>query len=159
MDDPHPSSLLTIYPPSGPVAITHGHSADRLAIRRLVDAAALSLADTCIPQQLAAGNVLVARAHPSTEATAVGTVVLSPPARTPDDIPQASGRHIVAIAVRRRRRGRGIGRALIEAAGQQHGLLTARFRRAVRSFWDAIGFQIVPIESDRFWGSRQFAST
>lgn len=64
------------------------------------------------------------------------------------------GREIDAIAVRRRRRGQGIGTRLVErAAAAAAGDLRAEFHRRVRPFYDSLGFAIEPTdEPDRFRG-------
>lgn len=64
------------------------------------------------------------------------------------------GREIDAIAVRRRRRGQGIGTRLVEhAAAATAGDLRAEFHRRVRPFYDSLGFAIEPTdEPDRFRG-------
>lgn len=65
------------------------------------------------------------------------------------------GREITAIAVRRRRRGQGIGTALVEAAAERHDELVAEFDERVARFWRSLGFDIEPIpSSDRFRGRR-----
>ena len=64
------------------------------------------------------------------------------------------GREIEAIAVRRRRRGQGIGTRLVErTAAATDGTLHAEFHRRVRPFYDSLGFAIEPTdEPDRFRG-------
>jgi ribosomal protein S18 acetylase RimI-like enzyme len=53
------------------------------------------------------------------------------------------------IAVHRSRRGRGIGRALVDAADERsEGALVARFREQVRPFYESLGFETVE------WGER-----
>lgn len=77
----------------------------------------------------------------------------------PDDEPPPSGiptdaTHVVAVAVRRRRRGEGIGRALVGAAARRVDALTAAFDPDVRPFYDALGFEVVGDgdEGTRLWG-------
>lgn len=49
---------------------------------------------------------------------------------------------ILAVAVRRRHRRRGIGRTLVEAAAERWGPLTARFDADLRSFYRSLDFQM-----------------
>ena len=66
------------------------------------------------------------------------------------------GSKIDAVAVRRRRRGQGIGTALVEAASDRRGRVTAAFDADVRPFYEALGFAIQPLsESDRYRGVRE----
>jgi len=108
---------------------------DRLAVRRLLDAAVLAVDD--VDERLAAGDVLVAEA----DGRAVGTIVLVPRE-------DAEGARVEAIAVRRRRRGRGVGTALIERARENYGRVTAEFDADVRPFYDSLGFAIEPTGAD-----------
>ena len=64
------------------------------------------------------------------------------------------GGHISAIAVRRERQDRGIGRQLVEAARTRSARLTAEFDADVRAFYESLGFEIHPIEGepDRYRG-------
>jgi len=65
------------------------------------------------------------------------------------------GDHIDAVAVRRRRRGQGIGTALVEAAGERRGRLTAEFDADLRPFYEALGFRVEATdETGRLWGER-----
>jgi GNAT superfamily N-acetyltransferase len=61
------------------------------------------------------------------------------------------GDYIEAIAVRRRRRGQGIGTALIETATQPS--LTAEFDHGVKPFYEHLGFRIESTESGRYRGT------
>lgn len=77
------------------------------------------------------------------DATVLGAVVL---------VPAADGESVAeidAIAVRRRRRGQGIGRALVAAAAaDRYDRLLAEFDASVRPFYESLGFEIAPIDSD-----------
>ena len=154
---------------SDQVSIRRGDPTDRLAVVRLFDAAVLDTDFDRLSQQLTTTDGLVLIA--TREETPVGAIALdaSPTSeeervdidtmRVDDDITQADGDtdpvRITAIAVRRRRRDRGIGRALIEAAADRVAPrpLTARFDEEVRPFYDACGFEIDP-RNDRYWGIR-----
>jgi len=62
--------------------------------------------------------------------------------------------HIEGVAVRRERRGHGIGSALVEAAVRdEDGTVTADFRAGVRGFWKDLRFDVEQ-EGGRFWGIR-----
>ncbi|MES3518287.1 MAG: GNAT family N-acetyltransferase [Natronomonas sp.] len=52
------------------------------------------------------------------------------------------GSEIAAVAVCRGRRGEGIGSALVAAAATRRQPLVAEFRRSVRPFYEALGFEI-----------------
>jgi GNAT superfamily N-acetyltransferase len=111
---------------------------DRLAVRRVLDGALLAVDD--VPARIEAGDVLVA----VEDDRVIGACVLVAPADAgPDWVGQiGADAHVEAIAVRRRRRGAGIGRALIESASDR-GRLSAAFEPDVRSFYDDLGFEIL----------------
>ncbi len=125
---------------------------DTLEVRRILDAALLEPGD--VEGRIAAGHVLVAgdrrggtgsddgSGDDDTNERILGTAVLEP-------IESGSGAHVGAIGVRRRHRGRGIGRALIERALEREGRLTARFDDGVRPFYERLGFSIEPIDEQR----------
>jgi GNAT superfamily N-acetyltransferase len=54
------------------------------------------------------------------------------------------GEEVTAVAVRQRRRGQGVGTALVEAAASQRDRLVAEFDPRVRPFWEDLGFVIRP---------------
>lgn len=111
---------------------------DLLDVRRLLDVALLEVDG--LERRLAADDVLVA----VDDGTVVGAAVLAP---------SAAGAHVEAIAVRRRRRDRGVGTALIEAARERYGPLTAAFDADVRPFYEKLGFAVKPDEEEgRFRG-------
>jgi len=120
--------------------------ADRLPAARVLDAA--GLAHGPLPPRIRRGELLVAVADAGPSPTGgprdgdrgrvVGCLLLDP---APDAL------RITAVAVRRRRRGTGIGTALAERAADRaraggHDRLTAAFDPNVRPFYAALGFRI-----------------
>lgn len=120
--------------------VRRARSDEALAVRRLLDAAVLEPGD--VERHVEAGNALVAVEN-GDDPTIHGAVVLEPRER---------GAHVAAIAVRKRRRDRGIGRALIEAALEREGRLTARFDDRVRPFYESLEFSIESIDGERHEG-------
>jgi len=110
---------------------------DLPAVLNVLDSAVLQVGIEDLKRAIDTEGVLVAI---SEEGTVLGALVLD-------------GAEITAIAVRRRRRGQGIGTALVEAAARQRDELVAEFDRRVAEFWRSVGFDIEPLtESDRFRG-------
>ena len=147
---------------SDQVSIRRGDPTDRLAVVRLFDAAMLDTAADRLSRQLSATDGLVLIA--TREETPVGAIALDASPASEEKRVTVDGTRvdsdtdpvrITAIAVRRRRRDRGIGRALIEAAAERVAPrpLTAGFDEGVRPFYDACGFEIGP-HNDRYWGVR-----
>lgn len=64
----------------------------------------------------------------------------------------AEGAHVSAIGVRRRHRGREIGRALIECALERERRLIAHFDAGVRPFYESLEFSIESIDDERYRG-------
>jgi GNAT superfamily N-acetyltransferase len=63
------------------------------------------------------------------------------------------GEEIAAVAVRRSRRGQGIGTALVGAAAERRERIVAEFRERERPFYESLGFEVEPAEEDgRFRG-------
>ncbi|MDT3433878.1 GNAT family N-acetyltransferase [Haloarcula sp. 1CSR25-25] len=114
------------------------------AVMNVLDGAVLSIAVETVRAGVEDGDTLVAVSGDDPAAERVlGALVLD-------------GTHIEAIAVRRRRRGQGIGTALVEAASDRRGRVTAAFDADVRPFYEALGFAIEPLsESDRYRGVRE----
>lgn len=94
-----------------------------LGVRRVLNAGALA-----VPTGLPEATTIVALADAS---PVLGALVLS-------------GATITAIAVRPRRRGQGIGTALVEAAAERRARLVVQFDPSVRPFWAGLGFTIEP---------------
>ncbi|ELY65536.1 GNAT family N-acetyltransferase [Natrinema versiforme] len=127
---------------------------DALEVRRILDAAMLEPGD--VEARIAAGNVFVAGDDRggTTDASrerVLGTAVL--------ESREGPGAHVSAIGVRRRHRGRGIGRALIDRALEREGRLTARFDDGVRPFYERVGFSIEPIDEQRHRGVKRSLET
>lgn len=154
-------------PPEG-ISIRTATDAALLDVVRVLDAAMLETDAETLRNRIAAGNVLVgvAGAKPDvdgdeepdspteSDGTVVGVAVLEP----------RDGRiHLAAIAVRRERRGQGIGSALVEAAanrGRASGSarLTAAFDETLREFYEPLGFERRPDElEDRVFGVRRLS--
>lgn len=112
--------------------------ADAVAVRRVLDAAVLAYED--LDERLARGDVLVA----APDDRVVGVCVL-------DTIREGPGAHVDAVAVARSRRGSGLGTALVEAALDREGRLTAAFDPDVRPFYASLGFAIEERDG-RLWG-------
>ena len=58
------------------------------------------------------------------------------------------GGRVTAVAVRRSRRDRGAGTALVEAAVARRGRVVAAFDARVRPFYESLGFEIRPAGDD-----------
>lgn len=59
------------------------------------------------------------------------------------------GDEIRAVAVRRRRRGQGVGTALVAAAAARRDRLVAEFDPRVRGFYEALGFDVEPVDGEQ----------
>ncbi|MFB6184552.1 MAG: GNAT family N-acetyltransferase [Haloarculaceae archaeon] len=110
---------------------------DADAVRGVLDAA--MLATDGLSRRIADGDALVAVA----EGRVLGALVLD-------------GVAVVAVAVRPKRRGQGIGTALVERALARRGRLVAAFDAAVRPFYETCGFDVEPVdEPGRYRGVRE----
>ena len=128
---------------------------DRLAIVRLFDAGLLETDADRLRRQLdaTAGFVLLG----TIEERPVGAIAVDlASGDNSEEVDTAEPARITAIAVRRRRRDRGIGRQLVDAAAEQVAPrpLAATFDERVRPFYRACGFEIEPHEG-RLRGCRQ----
>ncbi|WP_290810816.1 GNAT family N-acetyltransferase [Halovivax sp.] len=148
---------------SASVRVRAAESGEALDVRRILDAAMLEPGD--VESRIADGDVLVAVAdRPEAGDRVLGALVLAaePPETSVGihEVAVSSDRrsaasHVAAIAVRRRRRDRGIGTALIEAALDREGRLTAHFDADLRPFYEALGFDVCEIGDGRFAGRRE----
>lgn len=117
---------------------------DRLDILRVLDAAMLETDADTVDDRIAAGDALVARSERT------GGVVGALVATRPDP-----GRiQVDAVAVRRARRDRGIGSALVAAAVRQAesdaeiDRVTATFDAELTAFYESLGFAIDVDDAD-----------
>ena len=111
---------------------------DRLDVLRILDAAMLETDADAVDDRIAAGDALVARS--TRTGGVVGALVATRP--EPDRL------HVDALAVRRARRGRGIGSALVAAAVDRGvsdpavEVVTAAFDADLTAFYEAAGFAV-----------------
>ena len=130
-----------------PVSIRRGTPDDRLAVVRLFDAGLLETDPDRLRRQLdaTAGFVLLG----TIDERPVGAIAVDlAPADNSEGGDNPEPALITAIAVRRRRRDRGIGQRLVDAAADRVAPrpLTAVFDERVRPFYRACGFEVEPHE-------------
>ena len=119
------------------VALRRGSNDDVVAAMRVLQGALLDIDGSTVRDAAPDGELLLAEAGD----WIVGALVVR-------------DGHIEGVAVRRKRRGEGIGSALVEAAvADEDGTVTADFRAGVRGFWKDLGFEVEQ-EGSRFWGVR-----
>lgn len=113
------------------------------AIMTVLDAGLLETAVADVRSAIEAGDVFVA----AEEGRVLGALVVDPDGAT-------LGARIEAIAVRRGRRGQGIGRSLVRAVAGRHRRLVAEFDGRVRPFWTSLDFVVEPATgADRYIGT------
>jgi len=128
-------------------AIAREATAGELAsVLGILDGAALETGTDRVRAGIERGDVLVAvpddrAGSGGADATPVGALVLD-------------GDEIASIAVRRRRRGQGIGTALVEAAADRREALVAECDADVRPFYESLGFETEPVGDGRYRGRR-----
>lgn len=149
---PAPVSGVDTDPPED-VSVRVAAPADRIGVRRVLDAAALAVEE--LPERLSAGTVLVA----TVDGRVVGSIVLAPAGPERGGLPGEleSAVHVRSIAVAKRRRDRGIGTALVRAATERFGSLVADFDAGLRPFYRALGAEVRSVGAadargdDRYW--------
>ncbi len=109
---------------------------DTVGVRSVLDGANLAVSDGAVAKAIRHESIFVA----ATPSAIIGAIVLD-------------GSTIEALAVRRKRRGRGIGSALVWAAAARQSTLHATFRRGLRPFYESVGFKVTEsLLSDRLRG-------
>ena len=128
--------------PPADVRVEPATADDRLDVLRVLDAAMLATDAATVDDRIAAGDALVARS--ARTGGVVGALVATRP--------EADRLHVDAVAVRRSRRGRGIGSALVAAAVRRGEsdpateAVTAAFDAELRAFYAALGFAVRPAD-------------
>lgn len=150
-----------------PISVRPATTDDELAVRRILDGAMLEFAD--LVPRIDADDVIVASdvtdlasdgesIHGAIVLESESTATVAAGIASIDEgriQPAAeTGAHVDAVAVRKRRRGRGIGTTLVERALSREGRLTAHFDQRVRPFYEALSFEIVSLGDGRFAGVR-----
>lgn len=111
------------------VAVSRADPADLVALMRVLDGALVDVDAETVEGRAAAGEVLRA----DDDGLTVGVLV-------------RDGTLVRALAVRRARRGRGVGRVLVERAARETERLVADCRPEVAGFYEACGFRVVERE-------------
>lgn len=106
---------------------------DLPSVMNVLDGGLLAVAAPDIKGAVDDGDVLVCVTRDGGDGPVLGVLVLD-------------GREISSVAVRRRRRGQGIGSRLVAAAAARRDCLVATFDERVEPFWESLGFDIEEIE-------------
>ncbi|WP_132058144.1 GNAT family N-acetyltransferase [Halorussus amylolyticus] len=122
------------------VGIREATPDDSLGVRRVLDAAMLDVRDD-LETRIETGDVLVA----AEGGPILGALVL---------VPRTDGARVDAVAVRRARRGRGLGTRLVQAAAERVARrpLVAEFDPSVRPFYESLGFEVSSVGEGRLRG-------
>ncbi|QLH84865.1 GNAT family N-acetyltransferase [Halosimplex pelagicum] len=119
---------------------------DVTGILGVLDAAALETDADRVRARVECGDAFVAVRDEtgvgSDGGTVLGALVLV-------DREDPGSAEIDAVAVRRRRRGQGIGRGLVAAAADRYDRVVAEFDPKVRPFYESLAFEIEPIDGER----------
>lgn len=142
-------------------AATGGDADD---VERLLDAAMLEFDRAEVGARIDAGNAFVAVVEDESGGERVVGACVFDDSDDDGDVdaggepdPDTPATEIEHVAVHRSRRGRGIGRDLVDAVDERtDGTLIARFHESVRPFYESLGFEIRPhTKSDaRLLGTR-----
>lgn len=106
---------------------------DELDVRRVLDAAILDFSYEGADVRLVAES----------EGTVLGALLASEHER-------GGGAHVEAVAVRRARRGNGVGSELVQSLTEAYAPVTADCRPGIKDFYEALGFRTVESEGRVF---------
>ncbi|WP_321169159.1 GNAT family N-acetyltransferase [Halorubrum sp. Eb13] len=127
----------------GGFAVESADPDDRLDVLRVLDAAMLETDPEVVDAAIDAGDALVARFERT--GAVVGALVATRP--EPERL------RVDAVAVRRARRGRGVGSALVAAAVRRAerdagvSVVSAAFDPGLRGFYEGLGFAVRPVDA------------
>ena len=140
------------------VAVRVGDADDYDAVMNVLEGALLDVAPDRVRAGLRGSAGLRGDAAPSDRGRGVDVLVAEADGSTVGAL-VLDGDRVTAVAVRRSRRGRGVGTALVEAALDRRGRLTASFDARVGPFYESLGFEIRPAgggdDGDRFEAERR----
>jgi len=123
------------------VTVREARPADLANVLGVLDAAALETDADRVRASIERGEALVAvRVGTAAEPDLPDRLVLGALVLVGDEID--------SVAVRRRRRDQGIGRALVAAAADRRERLVAEFDASVRPFYEKLGFDIERVDTD-----------
>lgn len=126
------------------VAVRPAHPDEHAAVAGVLDAAMLEIDADTLRERIPEGVLVAVDGE-----RVLGALVLDGVGGT-DGRPRTA---IEAVAVRRARRGQGIGTALVEAAARSFdGRLVAEFDPDIRPFYEKSGFAIEPAGEGRYRG-------
>lgn len=123
------------------VTVRPATTAEHATVLSILDGAALATDAARVAGAIDRDAAIVAVAEDGGDGRVLGALVLD-------------GEEIVNVAVRPGRRGQGVGRALIEAAAERRESLAATFDPGVRPFYEALGFDVEPVEEDTDYADR-----
>lgn len=120
---------------------------ERLAVLRVLEGALLDVDPAAVERRIRAGTVLVAVGDGPGADEAVRGALVAVPRDDPGATDATRGAHLAAVAVHPRHRRAGLGSALVEAAADRWGRLTADFDADVRGFYEALDFEVERVGS------------
>lgn len=135
MPEPEPTPDGERCTAAPPLRVREATADDFVAAMRVLEGALLEVDASTLRARIGDGALLLAE---SDGGSAVGALVLDES-------------RIEAVAVRRTYRRRGVGTALVAAAADRVGTVTAAFDPRVRPFYEALGFE-TEARDGRLWG-------